>query len=58
MTIKQVEAGLRQHPDIKLAYVFGSVAKGTVRSKSDVDVAVYGLTHDCRAADSAHLRYR
>lgn len=40
MTIRQVEAALGQHPDIKLAYVFGSVAAGTARGDSDVDVAV------------------
>ncbi len=40
MTIKQVEAALWQYPDITLAYVFGSVAKGTAQSNSDVDVAV------------------
>lgn len=40
MTIRQVEAALGQHPDIKLAYVFGSVAAGTARGNSDVDVAI------------------
>ncbi|AHL75190.1 DNA polymerase III subunit beta [Stutzerimonas stutzeri] len=40
MTITQVEAALGQHPNIRLAYVFGSVAAGTARGNSDVDVAV------------------
>ncbi|WP_313054982.1 type VII toxin-antitoxin system MntA family adenylyltransferase antitoxin [Pseudomonas lopnurensis] len=40
MTINEVEAALARHPDIKLAYVFGSVARNTARPDSDVDVAV------------------
>lgn len=40
MTIRQVEVALARHPDIRLAYVFGSVAAGTAQDGSDVDVAV------------------
>ncbi|MNF79008.1 Nucleotidyltransferase domain protein [compost metagenome] len=40
MTIEAVEAALAQHPDVRLAYVFGSVASGRARPDSDVDVAV------------------
>ncbi|MGE6531807.1 type VII toxin-antitoxin system HepT family RNase toxin [Pseudomonas sp. NPDC077382] len=40
MTIRQVEAVLGQHPDIRLAYVFGSVAAGTAHRESDVDLAI------------------
>lgn len=40
MTIEAVEAALAQHPDVRLAYVFGSVASGRARQDSDVDVAV------------------
>lgn len=40
MTITQVEAVLREYPDIRLAYVFGSVAGGTAQADSDIDVAV------------------
>lgn len=40
MSIKTVAAALEQHPEISLAYVFGSVAKGRARLDSDVDVAV------------------
>ncbi len=40
MTINEVEAALARHPDIKLAYVFGSVARDMARPDSDVDVAV------------------
>ncbi|WP_409567095.1 nucleotidyltransferase family protein [Pseudomonas sp.] len=40
MTIREVETALGQHPNIKLAYVFGSVAGGSARANSDVDVAV------------------
>jgi len=40
MTITQIETALGQHPGIRLAYVFGSVAAGTAQGDSDVDVAV------------------
>ncbi|KRW69513.1 DNA polymerase III subunit beta [Pseudomonas sp. TTU2014-096BSC] len=40
MTINAVETALAQHPDIKLAYVFGSVAGNKAGPGSDVDVAV------------------
>jgi len=40
MTIEAVEAALAQHPDVRLAYVFGSVASDRARQDSDVDVAV------------------
>jgi predicted nucleotidyltransferase len=40
MTIEAVEAALAQYPDVRLAYVFGSVASGRARPDSDVDVAV------------------
>lgn len=44
MTIETVAAALKQHPEITLAYVFGSVAKGRARPDSDVDVAVLADT--------------
>jgi len=44
MTINEVEAALAQHPDIKLAYVFGSVAGNKAGPGSDVDVAVLAET--------------
>ena len=40
MSIKQLTAALAHHPDIELAIVFGSVARGEARHDSDVDVAV------------------
>ncbi|MBB3104141.1 type VII toxin-antitoxin system MntA family adenylyltransferase antitoxin [Azomonas macrocytogenes] len=40
MTIREVEAALEPYPDLVLAYVFGSVARGRARPDSDVDVAV------------------
>lgn len=40
MTIEAVEACLARHPDINLAYVFGSVARGEAGVNSDVDVAI------------------
>ena len=40
MSIEQVTAVLSDHPDIKLAFVFGSLASNTQHRDSDVDVAV------------------
>ena len=40
MTVEAVKACLVHHPDIKLAYVFGSVARGQAGANSDVDVAI------------------
>ncbi len=40
MSIEQVKTVLALHPEICLAYVFGSVATGEARPDSDVDVAV------------------
>lgn len=40
MSIEQVTAVLSSHPDIELAFVFGSVASGEARRDSDIDVAV------------------
>ena len=34
---------LRRHPEVKKATLFGSRAKGTHRSYSDVDIAVKGV---------------
>jgi len=35
-----IEQVLAQHPDIELAYVFGSVARGEAGADSDLDLAV------------------
>lgn len=40
MSMPQVQHVLTAHPEIELAYVFGSVAAGRARPESDVDVAV------------------
>lgn len=40
MSIEQVTAALAAHPDIELAFVYGSVARDQARRDSDVDVAV------------------
>ncbi|TAM33507.1 MAG: nucleotidyltransferase domain-containing protein [Rhodanobacter sp.] len=40
MAIQQIQTVLASHPDIRLAYVFGSVAQGRETPDSDVDVAV------------------
>lgn len=39
--VARIESVLRRHPEVLFAYVFGSVAKGTARPDSDIDVAVY-----------------
>jgi predicted nucleotidyltransferase len=40
VSIQQVQAALAKYPEIELAIVFGSVARGEARRDSDVDVAV------------------
>lgn len=40
MSIQQIRSALAEHPEIELAIVFGSVARGDARGDSDVDVAV------------------
>lgn len=40
MSINKVTTVLAQHPDIDLAIVFGSVARGKAHPDSDLDVAV------------------
>ena len=40
MSIPQVQAALAKHPEIEVALVFGSVARGDATPGSDIDVAV------------------
>ena len=40
MSIPQVQTALAKHPEIELAIVFGSLARGEARRDSDVNVAV------------------
>ena len=40
MSTEQVTAALANYPDIRLAFVFGSVARGNAGRDSDVDVAI------------------
>jgi predicted nucleotidyltransferase len=40
MTIQQAQAVLASHPDIRLAYVFGSMALSRARQDSDLDIAM------------------
>jgi len=40
MSIQQAQAALASHPDIRLAYVFGSIAGNRAHRDSDLDVAV------------------
>ncbi|UUA72398.1 type VII toxin-antitoxin system MntA family adenylyltransferase antitoxin [Cellvibrio sp. QJXJ] len=40
MEQKKIIAALEKHPEINIAYIFGSVAKGTARPDSDLDIAV------------------
>jgi predicted nucleotidyltransferase len=37
---KRLRAVVDAHPDVRLAYVFGSAARGDLRADSDLDVAV------------------
>ncbi len=37
---RALTAVLERYPDVKLAYLFGSQARGTARTLSDVDVAI------------------
>ncbi|MHB1273890.1 MAG: type VII toxin-antitoxin system MntA family adenylyltransferase antitoxin [Rhodanobacter sp.] len=40
MSIQQIQAALMKHPEIELAIVFGSIARGDAGRHSDVDVAM------------------
>ena len=40
MSLAQIQQVLQAHPEIELAIVFGSMAKGQARTDSDVDLAV------------------
>ena len=44
-----VTAVFRRHPEIVSAKIFGSRAKGTHTSRSDVDLAVWGGVDEIRA---------
>ena len=44
VSIPQVQAALAKHPEIELALVFGSVARGNATRSSDIDVAVQMAT--------------
>jgi len=40
VSIQQLQAALAKYPQIKLAIVFGSIARGEARRDSDIDLAV------------------
>ncbi len=40
VTVPQLAAALEKRGDVRLAYLFGSLARGTARPDSDVDVAL------------------
>ncbi|MCL4394726.1 MAG: nucleotidyltransferase domain-containing protein [Chloroflexi bacterium] len=40
MDLRGLQMFFARQPDVVLAYLFGSVAKGTARERSDVDIAV------------------
>lgn len=42
---------LSRYPDVAVAYLFGSVARGTERPESDVDVGIVFSERGVRAAD-------
>lgn len=39
--VNQIAETLEQDPDVSMAFLFGSYAKGNARSNSDLDIAVY-----------------
>ena len=43
--LTQVIDGLRHHPEVERAVLFGSRAKGNARPNSDIDLALYGAIH-------------
>ena len=47
-------AYFEKHPEIEVAYIFGSVAQGTISSLSDIDIAVL---IDNRQIDENSYRY-
>lgn len=52
--LPRVRAVLERQPDVKFAYLFGSIAKGRGRERSDVDVALFlgdHLRHESTAGD-------
>ncbi len=42
MEQQDILAVLKKHPEIHTAYIFGSVAKGSAKLESDLDIAVQG----------------
>lgn len=53
-TISEVRTVLDRYPDIRLALLFGSLAKGRARPESDLDLAV-GYGRAMRAVDKLAL---
>jgi len=53
--LQHVAAVLAVHPQIELAYVFGSVALGTARFESDIDVAVQSAAGALGTAERRRL---
>jgi predicted nucleotidyltransferase len=43
MNQEKIISVLTSHPDIKLAYIFGSVAKGATQPDTDLDIAAQAL---------------
>ena len=56
MTLKPTRDILAQYPQIELAYLYGSVARGTERDASDVDIAVYGKPLSSEQEDKLLLK--
>jgi predicted nucleotidyltransferase len=50
-----LRSALAEHRDIAVAYLFGSVARGTAKPSSDVDVAVLLKTDPPRTVDGLCL---
>lgn len=52
--LQEIRRVLEARRDVRLAYVFGSAARGEVRSRSDVDIA---LLFDQEPAPDARVGY-
>jgi len=51
--LKEIATRLEEDPSVAAAYVHGSVAKGTARAESDLDIAL--LCHPGQAMDAMEL---
>lgn len=52
-SLQDLTSALSADPDVRLAVVFGSAAKGTLHRRSDLDIAVMGVPSPARLAGLA-----